>query len=832
MQHPIIQSWKEEQQWLALAGFRLQRVLSAELFKEVTGGISQKEKIPSLFPLCHERWTDLADALAALPVPVEAISVLGKHEGEDAVLHILAVGRGKTEKIARADCARAERELFTLCGAFLDYAEWQRIDNAEDLCQILTHLKSANVQEITRRYEEIHAGEGRIGGVGFRSSSPYSEALASGQMSTEGSARIRHLYPWVPSNSTWRPLLEVFASEPGDIALIAHWRGWQQAPANCRAAAREALAAAERIAALDVHDDIRTVLRQQANALRDAALRRFEIIEGRVLSARIFLTSGPSPAIDAASSPSGAAVAAAVAALDDASVSETQMGVKSTFCNGAKISLVDSNAILSPMDEPQIDWLFGSTEASSFLRTPMPADVEMPGLLLNRSRTAALTGQSGGDAPLGLNVHRALCQPVALEDTMRFRHTYVVGQTGTGKSTMLFHMIHHDISRGRGVAVLDPHGTLIEQILDHYPPERADDLVVVDVTDTEYPIGFNVLRLMETDPQRYREARDRVIDDIYSYLDRTYNMKETGGPIFESHFRGILALLMGREPQKEPLIPNLMIFRSLYSNKALRKHLTNKVRGDDPMLDDFITEIESATGDASLTGVATYVTSKFNRFISDLTLRNMICQNQTLDLEEIVNSGKVLLFHTGRGRFGDQVSGLLASQVVSRLRQIIMGRESATSRPFYLYADEFQTFADERFCELLAEARKFGLALTIAHQYTNQLPLKVLQGVLGNVGTVVAFRGGPPDGEELSPLFSPYFTKHDLTSLPNFRAYVRSQGKLGSTPFSVDIRPPSVVKNADHRKRLTELSRAKYGRSRTVVESEINSTFQSYKIST
>jgi hypothetical protein len=211
-----------------------------------------------------------------------------------------------------------------------------------------------------------------------------------------------------------------------------------------------------------------------------------------------------------------------------------------------------------------------------------------------------------------------------------------------------------------------------------------------------------------------------------------------------------------------------------------------------------------------------------------LTLRNMTCQNRILDLEDIANSGKVLLFHTGRGRFGDQASGLLASQVISRLRQVIMGR-STQSRPFYLYADEFQTFADERFSELLAEARKFGLSLTLAHQYTSQLPISVLQGVLGNVGTVVAFRGGPHDAETLAPLFQPHFTQRDLTSLPNFRAYARSQGALGATPFSIDVQAPPPILDPQRRETLTQMSRLKYGRERTEVEWEIDKTYREYK---
>ena len=388
-------------------------------------------------------------------------------------------------------------------------------------------------------------------------------------------------------------------------------------------------------------------------------------------------------------------------------------------------------------------------------------------------------------------------------------------------------MILHDIYQGRGVGVLDPHGALIEGILNHYPKERADDLVLVDVTDIEHPIGFNVLRITETDPLQYRLARDLIIDDLYSYLHRVYDLKTTGGPIFETYFRGVLGLLMGSEPPAANRIPNLMLFRSFFTNEDFRTFLS--AMNDDWMLEDFIKEMESAGGDVSLDNVAPYITSKFNRFISDIALRNITCQSNIIDMDAIVNQGKVLLFHLGKGRFGDQAAGLLASQIVSRIRNAVMKRGyNKSNRPFYLYADEFQLFADERFAELLAESRKFRLSLTIAHQYTKQLPPQVHLAVLGNVGTTVTFRIGALDGEILEPLYSPAVSRRDLSSLPNFRCYVRSFGKLGQTPFSIELAPPSTQVNPALAKQLKKLSRSKYGKERAEAEKEIMATYKEF----
>jgi len=210
-------------------------------------------------------------------------------------------------------------------------------------------------------------------------------------------------------------------------------------------------------------------------------------------------------------------------------------------------------------------------------------------------------------------------------------------------------------------------------------------------------------------------------------------------------------------------------------------------------------------------------------------LRNITCQNSILDLEKVVNDGKVLLFYLGKGRFGDFPAGLLASQIVSRIRHAIFKRRARKdARPFYLYADEFQMFADERFSELLAEARKFRLSLTIAHQYAGQLEANILQGILGNVGTMIVFRVGAPDGELLEPIFQPYFNRKDLSSIPNFRACAISFGTLGGVPFSLEL--PATLGTGDIAlaEKVRDISRSRFGRSREIVEAEINSTHQAY----
>jgi hypothetical protein len=418
-----------------------------------------------------------------------------------------------------------------------------------------------------------------------------------------------------------------------------------------------------------------------------------------------------------------------------------------------------------------------------------------------------------------------------MDKQARFDHTYVVGQTGTGKSTFLLHQILHDIGRGCGVGVLDPHGTLIDDILQRMPADRAEDVVILDPTDISRPVPFNPLVITEDEALQYRQVRDLVINDLYADVEHAYaaNWATVSGPVFESHLRGVLGLLLGLDPQQSPWVPNLGLMRAVYYSSPLRKMLVKRLNGRDQMVEDFLREAESATGDSSMRNMSVYVASKFNRFLSDHAMRNVVCQSRSINLREIVAGRKILLCHLGRGRFGEHSAKLLASALLSRLRHAVMARRGDPSAPpFHLFADECQLFADGRLAELLAEARKFGLALTLAHQYLDQLPADVLQAVLGNVGTVVALRVSPADADRLATLFAPTFSRRALVSLPNFHAIARSHGCLGTAPFTLEIEPPVAVPNPERAKLLRQIARLRYGRDRCEVEEEIAETYRTY----
>jgi hypothetical protein len=265
-------------------------------------------------------------------------------------------------------------------------------------------------------------------------------------------------------------------------------------------------------------------------------------------------------------------------------------------------------------------------------------------------------------------------------------------------------------------------------------------------------------------------------------------------------------------------------------DKDLRELLLARIQTHrDYALESAIKEAENASGEAALRNMAPYITSKFTRFTSDEVLRNLTCQNRMVDFASVIADRKILLIKLGRGRIGDISAGLLASMVISRLRWAVMKRGAHTGPPIHVYADEFQSFADHRMGELLAEARKFGLRLTLAHQFAAQLPPEILQAVIGNVGTVIACRVGASDAESLERIFAPTFKRRDLVALPNFNAYVRSLGSLGQSPFSVILPGPLPGGNPALAAGHVAASRAKYGQDLQTVRREFESVYETYQ---
>jgi type IV secretory pathway TraG/TraD family ATPase VirD4 len=429
-----------------------------------------------------------------------------------------------------------------------------------------------------------------------------------------------------------------------------------------------------------------------------------------------------------------------------------------------------------------------------------------------------------GAIRLFVNEYQGMTQPVHIDPEDRMRHAFIMGQTGTGKSTLLERMIVQDIWAGRGVAVIDPHGDMIDNILGRLPRDRAEDIIVFDFLDRERPLGFNILQWRDW------VERDLIIDELYRTIDRIYNLKETGGPMFEQHFRNFLKLLMG-ESKRPGFTPSILDFIRCYTDSSFRRWLLSSTT--DREVIDFVTCAEEASGEAVLRNMAPYVTSKFGRFVNDTTLKRIVGQEKSsIDFDEVMNKGKILLVKLGKGRFGSEVSALLANMLVARFKYSAMKRgemPKSERRDFFLYCDEAHNLPRDNFSELLAEARKYRLGLVMATQYCAQLGSvdggrgdDLLAAIFGNVGSLITFRSGTQDAEHLARGFKPHFNQLDIISLPNYHGYARmSLNNRSIPPFSFRTELDTTPVDEHLANYILELSRLKFGRDAKIIDAEI-----------
>ncbi len=418
---------------------------------------------------------------------------------------------------------------------------------------------------------------------------------------------------------------------------------------------------------------------------------------------------------------------------------------------------------------------------------------------------------------LGESVFRGERHPVYITDDDRRRHVYAIGQTGTGKTTLLSGMIVEDIRHGKGVALIDPHVDVVDTILGHIPKERAEDVIVFDPGDLQRPLGMNMLDYNLERP----EEKTFIVNEMLNIFDKLYDLKTTGGPMFEQYMRNALLLLMEDAPNEPATlmeVPRIFTDADYRARKLARIH--------NAIIQDFWQkEAVKAGGEASLANMTPYITSKFNNFICNDYVRPIIGQvKSAFNFREAMDSGKILLVKLSKGKIGDANAGLLGMVITGKILMAALSRgdmNPADRRDFCLYIDEFQNFATDSIATILSEARKYGLCLTAAHQFIAQLQEKIRDAVFGNVGTQVVFRVGAQDSEFLVKQFDPVFSQNDLVSIDNLNAHVRLliNGQT-SKPFNMHVLflPPG---NAELAAQLKEYSRLKYGLERHAVEEGI-----------
>ena len=394
----------------------------------------------------------------------------------------------------------------------------------------------------------------------------------------------------------------------------------------------------------------------------------------------------------------------------------------------------------------------------------------------------------------------------------RRRHFYTIGQTGTGKSNLLREMIRQDIQNGEGVAVIDPHGDLIEETLANIPKERIKDVILFEPSDTSRPIGLNMLEF-ETDSQK-----DFAVQEMIAIFHKLFP-PEIIGPMFEHYMRNAMLALMSDKNNPGTLVE----IPRMFTDDAFMEQQLKKVT--DPIVKSFwLKEWKQTTG-STRSDMLGYIVSKLGRFIGNEMMRNIIGQPFSgFDLENIMNEGKIFLANLSKGLTGETNASLLGLILVSKMQMAIMRRAGIPEeqrKDFYLYIDEFQNFTTDSIATILSEARKYRLNLILAHQYMPQLKEEIRDAVLGNVGSIGAFRVGAADAEFLEKQFEPEFSRLDLTNIDNFNFIVKMMidGKT-SKPFRVETLFPQKG-NIKKVKSIKKRSREKYGRSKILVEEEI-----------
>lgn len=423
---------------------------------------------------------------------------------------------------------------------------------------------------------------------------------------------------------------------------------------------------------------------------------------------------------------------------------------------------------------------------------------------------------------LGINQYRTTETKVYVTPEDRLRHFYIIGQTGTGKTTLMKHMIIQDIEAANGVCMIDPHGTDIVDVLAAVPKEREGDIIYFDPAYTERSVGLNML---EFDPAR-PEQKTFVVNELFSIFQKLYGaVPESMGPMFEQYFRNATMLVL-EDPESGSTLMDISRVLADAQYRALKLS-----KATNPTVIQFWEEIATkAGGEAALENIVPYITSKFDVFTANDYMRPIIGQQHSaFNFRTIMDERKILLVNLSKGRLGEINANLIGMIIVGKLLMAALSRVDDTTRslpPFYLHMDEFQNVTTDSITAILSEARKYKLGLTVAHQYIAQLEEDIRDAVFGNVGSIAAFRVGPEDAEFLEHQFAPTFSARDLMNIENRNAYVRLLANGTPTkPFNMQTVAPPEVDYAAVEARIARLYE-RYGRPRAEVEAEILARYQ------
>jgi hypothetical protein len=447
---------------------------------------------------------------------------------------------------------------------------------------------------------------------------------------------------------------------------------------------------------------------------------------------------------------------------------------------------------------PNIQWM-------TYKALPPPPNIPSEGILI------------------GNNVHRGVTTPIKFLGKDRTRHHYIIGKSGTGKSALLSYMARQDVAAGDGLCMVDPHGDLIEDVLAHTPKERAKDVILFDPADMDRPMGLNLLEA------KTPEEKDRASLDAMEIFIKLFG-NEIFGPRIQHYFRNGCLTLMDDEEEGATLID----VPRLFVDEDFQRYKVSKCKN--AVVRSFWEHEIAKTGAREKEEMIPYFSSKFGPFITNTTMRNIIGQPKSaFNIREVMDNQKILLINLSKGKIGDINAQLLGLIFVNKVNMAAMSRADMPRdqrKRFYLYVDEFQNFVTDAFASILSEARKYELALIMAHQYIGQLvgkteaygqaSTKMRDAVFGNVGTIMSFKIGAEDAEYMAKEYAPVLSEQDVIGIPNFNCYCKLNiNNVQSRPFSMSTIWDESSRNDKLAALIKEYSRMKYGRKKVFVDQEI-----------
>jgi len=405
--------------------------------------------------------------------------------------------------------------------------------------------------------------------------------------------------------------------------------------------------------------------------------------------------------------------------------------------------------------------------------------------------------------------YRNLKKRFGVKERDRSGHMYVVGKTGVGKSTLIENMVISDIKKGHGVALVDPHGDLAENIFHFVPESRRQDVIYFNPGDLKYPIAFNPLEDVHPD---YHHL---VSSSLVSVLKKVW--PEFWGPRLEHILRNSIMALLENPSSTLLDLPKLLTDQE-FRIKIIAGITNQQVR------EFWLFEFEKYSTRFRSEAISP-ILNKIGQFLTSIPLRNIVGQSKnTFDLRKVMDEGKILIVNLAKGKIGEDNSSLLGAMIIAKIQQAAMSRANIPEenrKPFYLYVDEFHNFLTLSFADILSESRKYGLSLVLANQFIAQLDKKIRDAVFGNVGTLISFRVGAEDAKYLSREFYPIFEQTDLVNLSNHHIYLKLMiDGVTSKPFSATSLPPPEME-ISYKEEVIKLSRERYSKTKEKVEREI-----------